>query len=99
MALPVGDVARVLSLLSATSVRLLACDDAREIQHVSTQGQGKGFRPAMIPTIIDNLETVMPRAIEGCCVAGEPGKQYRLGGAGPGPQQVMGKHIVGAALK
>ena len=91
-------VARVLSLLSANSVRLLACDDAREIEHVSTQGQSKGFRPAMIPTIIDNLETVMPRAIEGCRVAGEPGKQYQVTSHGA-RDRVRGKHIVGAALK
>ena len=53
----------------------------------------------MIPTIIDNLETVMPRAIEGCRVAGEPGKQYSSRMAGLGRQKVTGKHIVGAALK
>ncbi len=36
----------------------------------------------------------MPSAIEGCYVAGEQGKQY-----GSRDMQVMGKHVVGAALK
>ena len=57
---------------------------------------GITFRPSKIPTIVHNLEKVMPSAIEGCYVAGEQGKKY---GNSSRDMQVTGKHVVGAALK
>ena len=75
------------------SRRRLAFDNAREIELCSKMQFG-AFKPAKIPTIVANLEKVMPSAIEGCYVAGEQGKQYGARG-----KQVMGKHAGGAALK
>ena len=86
-------IAKVLSVLSPDSRRRLAFDNAREIELCSKMQFG-AFKPAKIPTIVANLEKVMPSAIEGCYVAGEQGKQYGARG-----KQVMGKHVGGAALK